>query len=48
MSHFVTTLHHVHLAMPRGEEEKARAFYSGVLGLEEIAKPPNLAARGGY
>lgn len=47
MSGFVTTLHHVQLAMPRGGEDKVRAFYGGVLGLEEIAKPPNLAGRGG-
>lgn len=40
-------LHHVQLAMPRGEEDRARAFYAGVLGMPEIAKPPALAARGG-
>jgi catechol 2,3-dioxygenase-like lactoylglutathione lyase family enzyme len=28
-------------------EEQARAFYGGVLGLEELPKPPALAARGG-
>src|SRR5262245_60163867 len=33
--------------MPPGEEAKARAFYSGVLGMEEIEKPPVLATRGG-
>ena len=43
----VTTLHHVQLAMPRGEEAAARAFYGGVLGLPEVAKPANLVARGG-
>src|SRR6266508_2885015 len=40
-------VHHVQLAMPRGAEATARAFYAGVLGLTEIAKPPALAARGG-
>lgn len=40
-------LHHVQLAMPRGEEPAARAFYGGVLGMAEIDKPPVLAARGG-
>jgi len=40
-------LHHVQLAMPRGAEETARAFFGGVLGMAEIAKPPVLAARGG-
>src|SRR5262245_62198722 len=33
--------------MPSGEEDKARAFYGGLLGMEEVAKPPVLAARGG-
>lgn len=40
-------LHHLQLAIPRGAEDEARAFYAGVLGLPEIPKPPNLAARGG-
>ena len=40
-------LHHVLLAMPPGEEEAARSFYAGVLGLSEVEKPPVLAARGG-
>ena len=40
-------VHHVQLAMPRGEEEAARGFFAGVLGLTEIDKPPALAARGG-
>ncbi len=42
-----TRLHHVQLAMPRGAEEDARAFYAGVLGMTEVDKPPALAARGG-
>lgn len=33
--------------MPGGEEAKARAFYSGILGLPETPKPPHLATRGG-
>ena len=33
--------------MPPGGEEQARAFYTGVLGLPELAKPAHLAARGG-
>jgi catechol 2,3-dioxygenase-like lactoylglutathione lyase family enzyme len=40
-------LHHVQLAMPTGEEEVARAFFVGVLGMTEVEKPPVLAARGG-
>lgn len=43
----ITGLDHVQIAMPAGEEEAARAFYSGLLGLPEVAKPPNLAKRGG-
>jgi catechol 2,3-dioxygenase-like lactoylglutathione lyase family enzyme len=40
-------VHHVQLAMPPGGEDRARGFYMGVLGMEEIAKPPQLAKRGG-
>lgn len=40
-------LHHVQLAMPGGGEDAARAFFAGVLGWHEVAKPPVLAARGG-
>ncbi len=40
-------IHHVQLACPPGAEPALRAFYSGVLGLDEMAKPPVLAARGG-
>ncbi|HEY0064325.1 MAG TPA: VOC family protein [Telluria sp.] len=43
----ITGLDHVQLAMPVGAEERARAFYSGVLGLAEIPKPAVLAVRGG-
>jgi catechol 2,3-dioxygenase-like lactoylglutathione lyase family enzyme len=38
---------HVQLAMPAGQEERARAFFAGVLGMAEIPKPPELAKRGG-
>ena len=40
-------LDHLQVAMPRGEEAAARAFYGRVLGLAEIPKPEPLAARGG-
>ncbi|MGN6522362.1 MAG: methyltransferase domain-containing protein [Actinomycetes bacterium] len=43
----VAELHHVQLAAPPGSEPVLREFYSGVLGLPEIAKPAVLAARGG-
>jgi catechol 2,3-dioxygenase-like lactoylglutathione lyase family enzyme len=42
-----TGVHHVLLAAPPGSEDALRAFYGGVLGLEEIPKPPELAKRGG-
>ena len=38
---------HVQLAMPPAEEQKARAFYAGLLGMTELPKPPELAKRGG-
>ncbi len=43
----VQQLDHVQLAMPQGGEEQARAFYGELLGLPEVPKPSNLAARGG-
>lgn len=43
----VVALDHIQLAMPPGREAEARAFYTGILGLPEIPKPPELAKRGG-
>jgi catechol 2,3-dioxygenase-like lactoylglutathione lyase family enzyme len=43
----IAGIDHVQVAAPPGCEEQARAFYGGLLGLEEIAKPEPLAARGG-
>jgi catechol 2,3-dioxygenase-like lactoylglutathione lyase family enzyme len=43
----ILAVDHIQLAMPAGEEERARAFYGGILGLIEIPKPPELAKRGG-
>ncbi len=43
----ITALDHLQVAMPAGGEEDARAFYSGLLGLDELEKPAALAARGG-
>lgn len=40
-------LHHAQVSMPRGEEEEARRFYAGALGLREVPKPPSLTSRGG-
>jgi catechol 2,3-dioxygenase-like lactoylglutathione lyase family enzyme len=43
----IVALDHVQVAIPVGSEDVARAFYSGVLGLCEVPKPPVMAARGG-
>jgi catechol 2,3-dioxygenase-like lactoylglutathione lyase family enzyme len=43
----VRRLDHVLLAMPAGRESEARAFYQGILGIPEAAKPAGLATRGG-
>ena len=43
----IAGIDHVQLAMPAGGEDAARAFYTGLLGLPERAKPARLAARGG-
>ena len=45
--HSFARLHHVQVSMPAGEEDTARAFYAGVLGMTEVPKPPVLAKRGG-
>ena len=37
-------INHVTVAVPAGEHEKVRAFYGGVLGLEEIPRPAALNA----
>ncbi len=38
---------HIQLAMPKGEEPRARAFFEGVLDMPEIPKPESLKGRGG-
>jgi catechol 2,3-dioxygenase-like lactoylglutathione lyase family enzyme len=43
----VTGIDHVQVAAPPACEAEARAFYGQLLGLEELAKPEALAARGG-
>lgn len=42
----VLGIDHVQIAMPAGEEEKARAFFINLLGFREIPKPPQLAKLG--
>jgi catechol 2,3-dioxygenase-like lactoylglutathione lyase family enzyme len=43
----ILSIDHVQIAMPAGEEEKAREFYINLLGFSEIPKPLELAKRGG-
>ena len=43
----IVGIDHVQVAAPAGCEDAARAFYGRLLGLEEVAKPPVLGARGG-
>jgi catechol 2,3-dioxygenase-like lactoylglutathione lyase family enzyme len=40
-------LDHVQIAMPADGEDAARGFYTGVLGLAELAKPEPMRASGG-
>jgi catechol 2,3-dioxygenase-like lactoylglutathione lyase family enzyme len=44
---WIEIIDHIQLAMPAGQEDVARSFYSGLLGITEIPKPPHLARRGG-
>lgn len=43
----LAAIDHVQLAIPHGGEDTARAFYTGILGMTELPKPPALAVRGG-
>jgi catechol 2,3-dioxygenase-like lactoylglutathione lyase family enzyme len=43
----ISRIDHVQLAMPPGGEKAARDFYEGLLGVPEVPKPSQLAARGG-
>ncbi len=47
MEGHIIALDHIQLAAPDGGEEMARYFYGDVMGLAEIKKPAELAARGG-
>ena len=40
-------IEHIQLAMPAGQEDTARGFYSGLLEIPEVPKPADLAKRGG-
>lgn len=39
-------INQVLLACPADSEDTLRDLYAGVLGFQEVAKPPELAARG--
>ncbi len=41
-------LNHIQICISKGEEQKGREFYCGILGLEEIEKPEILKANGGF
>ncbi|MBH0161162.1 MULTISPECIES: VOC family protein [Fictibacillus] len=43
----ITGIHHVQICIPREKEDEARAFYKGILQLEEIPKPDALRKNGG-
>jgi len=43
----IVGIDHVQVAAPPGCEAEARRFFGEVLGLQEVEKPPLLAARGG-
>ncbi|PLS07260.1 VOC family protein [Neobacillus cucumis] len=47
MTFEIKKLDHVQLAGPKGCEQTAREFFSGILGLIEVEKPEELAKRGG-
>jgi len=43
----IVGIDHIQLAMPQGEEPRARAFFEGVLGMRGLQKPDSLKGRGG-
>ena len=47
MAALIASLDHVQVGAPAGCEALARAFYGGLLELQEVHKPPALDARGG-
>ncbi len=44
----IRRINHVQITIPRGAEDRARAFYCKTLGICEIRKPNSLAGRGGF
>lgn len=47
MEMLIKRIDHIQLAAPVGSEEEARAFFHGVLGLQEVEKPEVLKKNGG-
>ncbi|HWW17815.1 MAG TPA: VOC family protein [Candidatus Saccharimonadales bacterium] len=41
----ILSIDHVQIAIPAASEDRARAFYSGILGFAEVVKPPQMAER---
>jgi catechol 2,3-dioxygenase-like lactoylglutathione lyase family enzyme len=41
----ILRLDHVQVAIPVGSEDRARQFYSGILGFAEVEKPAEMAGR---
>jgi catechol 2,3-dioxygenase-like lactoylglutathione lyase family enzyme len=41
----ILSLDHVQIVIPVASENRARAFYSEILGFTEVAKPPQMAGR---
>lgn len=41
----ILSIDHVQVAIPLDSENRARAFYSGILGFTEVAKPAEMAER---
>lgn len=43
----IQAVHHVQITIEPDQEAEARAFYGGMLGLQEVPKPEALQGRGG-
>ena len=41
----ILSIEHVQIAIPMGSEDRARAFYAGILGFVEVEKPVTMAKR---
>ena len=41
----ILSIEHIQIAIPLGSEDRARAFYGGILGFVEVEKPAIMAKR---